>query len=57
MVYANELVTADLENQSDDDTLRRVSKDLAPKGVSERQIAQKMQEFFHIALEQIGAGN
>lgn len=57
VVYSNELVTADLENQSDDDTLRRVSKDLAPKGVSELQIAQKMQEFFHIALQQIGAGN
>jgi hypothetical protein len=57
VAYANELVTADLENQNHDDTLRRVSKDLAPKGVSEHQIAQKMQEFFHIALEQIGAGN
>jgi hypothetical protein len=57
VAYANELVTADLGNQSHDDTLRRLSKDLAPKGVSEPQIAQKMQEFFHIALEQIGAGN
>jgi len=55
--YANELVTADLGNQSSDDTLHRVSKDLAQKGISEQQVAQKMQEFLHIALEQIEAGN
>ena len=57
VAYANELVTVDLENQNDDDTLRRVLKDLAPKGVSELQIVQKMDEFLHVALEQIEAGN
>lgn len=57
VAYANELVTVDLENQKDDDTLRRVLKDLAPKGISERQIAEKMDEFLHIALEQIEADN
>jgi hypothetical protein len=55
--YANRLVTADLENQSDDETLHRVSEDLAPKGISEHQIAERMQEFLHIALAQIEAGN
>jgi hypothetical protein len=56
VAYANELVTADLENQSDDDTMRRVSKDLAPQGVSEEQVRQRMEEFFHMALHQIEAG-
>ncbi len=55
--YANELVTANLENQSSDDILRKVSTDLAPKGISEQQVAQRMDEFLHIALEQIDAGN
>ena len=55
--YANELVTANLENQSSDDTLRKVSKDLAPEGISEQQVAQRMQEFLHSALQQIEAGN
>lgn len=55
--YANELVTANLENQSSDDTLRKVSKDLAPEGISEQQVAQRMQEFLQSALQQIEAGN
>jgi hypothetical protein len=54
--YANELVTANLESQSSDDTLHKVSKDLAPKGVTEQQVAQRMDEFLHVALEQIEAG-
>jgi hypothetical protein len=54
--YANELVTADLENRSDV-TLRKVSNDLAQKGISEQQVTERMEEFFHIALEQIEAGN
>jgi hypothetical protein len=57
VAYANELVTADLENQSNDDTLHKVSKDLARKGISEQQVAQRMEEYLHIALEQIEAGN
>ena len=55
--YANELVTANLESQSSDDILRKVSKDLAPKGIAEQQIAQRMDEFLHVALKQIDAGN
>ena len=55
--YANELVTANLESQNSDDTLHRVSKDLASKGISEQQIARRMDEFIHIALAQIEAGN
>jgi len=45
-----------LENQSDDDTLHKMSKDVAQKGISEPQVAQKMEEFLQIALKQIQAG-
>ncbi|MBI5260223.1 MAG: DUF1476 domain-containing protein [Bradyrhizobium sp.] len=56
-VYANGLVTANLESQTTDETLRKVSKDLSAKGISEQDVAQKLKEFLHIALEQIeGAG-
>ncbi len=55
--YANELVTANLEDQSADDTLRKVLKDLAPKSITAEQIAQRMDEFLHVALAQIEAGN
>jgi hypothetical protein len=61
--YAKELFTADLENQIIDATLHRVSKehrvskDLAKKGISEQQVAHRMNAFLHIALEQIEAGN
>jgi hypothetical protein len=54
--YANELVTANLESQSADDTIHKVSKDLASTGITAEQIAQKMGEFLHIALAQIEAG-
>ena len=54
--YANGLVTADLENQTTEATLRRVSNDLARKGISEQQVAVRMNECLHAALEQIEAG-
>jgi hypothetical protein len=54
--YANDLVVANLENQSDQDTINKVSKDLGPKGVSAQQIAAKMEELHNIALKQIQAG-
>ena len=41
ITYANELVTADIENQSDDDTLRKVSGDLAQTGILPEQVAEK----------------
>ncbi len=55
VAYANALVTADLETQTVEDTLRRVSADLASRGISQSQVAQKLQECMHIALEQIGS--
>jgi hypothetical protein len=57
VAYANELVTADLESQTNDEILSRVLKDLAPKGISKQQAAQKMDECFRTALAQIDAGN
>jgi len=54
--YANELVTANLANQTSDAVLQKVAKDLAPKRVSTEQVGQKMNEFLHLALEQIEAG-
>ncbi len=56
VAYANELVTANLAAQTMDDTLSKVWKDLAPKGVAESEIAQKMQEYMHVALEQLEEG-
>ncbi|MBN9043184.1 MAG: hypothetical protein BGP05_04560 [Rhizobiales bacterium 62-47] len=55
--YANELVTADIGNQSDDDTLRKVADDLFQKGISAEQVGQKMNEFFHVAMDQLEAGH
>ena len=57
VAYANELVTENLQSQTGDDTLRKVLKDLAPKGISQQQVAQKMDEFLGAALRQIQAGN
>lgn len=55
-VYAKDLVTADLENQTIDATLHRVSKDLAKKGITQQQVAKRMNEFLQMALEQIELG-
>ncbi|QWG22271.1 DUF1476 domain-containing protein [Bradyrhizobium sediminis] len=55
--YASELVTADLANRRDEDTLHKVSNDLAPKGISEQQVAARMDEFYRFALQQVQAGN
>ena len=57
LTYANELVTANLESQTSDGTLRKVTKDLAAIGISEQQVAEKLQEYTRIALEQIEASS
>ena len=54
--YSNALVVAELEHKSGEDTLHIVSRDLASKGISQHEVASKMQEFFGAALEQIKAG-
>lgn len=54
--YAKEVVTADFEESGDSDVLRKVTKDLADKGVSEQQIRVKMDELVAVAVSQIKAG-
>jgi hypothetical protein len=53
--YATELVTTNLESQTSDDIIRKVASDLAGKGVSTEQVAQKLQECQHQALQQLEA--
>jgi len=54
--YAKEVVTADFEESGDSDVLRKVTKDLADKGVSGQQIRVKMDELVAVAVSQIKAG-
>jgi hypothetical protein len=56
VAYANDLVASELEALDSDATLRRVEKDLAPKGVSPQEIQQQMAEYLRLALEQIESG-
>ena len=51
--YAKEVVLADFEEAGDSDVLRKVSKDLQPKGVTEQQIRAQMTELLTQAVEQI----
>ena len=51
--YAKEVVLADFEEAGDNDVLRKVSKDLQPKGVTEQQIRAQMTELLAQAVEQI----
>jgi len=55
--YSNELVTTYLESQTIESTLRKVANDLAPKGISEQQVANKIDELLLVALQQLEAGN
>jgi len=56
--YAKEVVIADLEEAGDDDVVRKVSKDLADKGVAmtETELRAKMGEFFAQAVKEVKAG-
>ncbi len=54
--YANGLVTAELEHRNGDDTLHKVARDLAPKGISMQEVASKMDNLLHAAVDQITAG-
>ena len=51
--YSTELVTANLDSRTVDDVLGKVSGDLAAKGISPEQVAQKLQEFLHQAVQQL----
>jgi len=54
--YAVEVITADFEEAGDDDVMRKVTKDLAEKGVSEQQVRAQMNELLAQAVAQIQAG-
>jgi hypothetical protein len=56
--YAKEVVAADFEEAGDGDVLRKVSGDLAAKGiaVTEAQVRVKMDELMATAIIQVKAG-
>src|SRR5262245_27458886 len=51
--YAKEVVLADFEEAGDNDVLRKVTKDLQPKGITEQQIRARMTELLAEAVAQI----
>src|SRR5262245_26376504 len=51
--YAKEVVLADFEEAGDNDVLRKVSKDLQPKGITEQQIRARITELLNEAVAQI----
>ncbi|MDA9422705.1 MULTISPECIES: DUF1476 domain-containing protein [Bradyrhizobium] len=51
--YAGTLVTDHLEDRTMDEVLDKVSADLAGKGVAREEVAQKLQECLHQALQQL----
>ncbi len=51
--YAKEVVLADFEEAGDNDVLRKVAKDLQPKGITEQQVRAQMTELLAQAVEQI----
>ena len=55
--YATALVTDNLGNQTIVQTLNKVSGDLAVKGISREQVAQKVQECLRQALTQLEAAS
>lgn len=54
--YAKEVVLADFEEAGDGDVIRKVVGDLKSKGVTEQDVAQKLNEFLALAVAQIQAG-
>ncbi|WP_441236224.1 DUF1476 domain-containing protein [Bradyrhizobium sp. 930_D9_N1_4] len=53
--YATALVTDNLESQTINDVVDKVSGDLTGKGVSREQVAQKFQECLYQAIAQLEA--
>lgn len=54
--YAKEVVLADFEEAGDSDVVRKVVSDLKSKGVTEQDVAAKLNEFLQQAVAQITAG-
>jgi hypothetical protein len=53
--YATSLVTNQLQSQTMDEVVDKVSGDLAGKGVAREQVAARLQECLHQALQQLEA--
>ncbi|MCK0069681.1 MULTISPECIES: DUF1476 domain-containing protein [Kordiimonas] len=55
--YAGSVVTADLEEEGDDDVLRKVHADLEAKNVdlSDHRLEKRLEEFMAVAREQIAS--
>jgi len=53
--YATALVTEHLQSRTIDDVVNKVSGDLASAGVGREQVAQKLQECLHQAMQQLEA--
>jgi hypothetical protein len=51
--YAKEVVLADFEESGDNDVVRKVVKDLAPKGVGEAEIRAQMGALLAQAVEAV----
>lgn len=54
--YAKDVVAADFEEAGDADVLRKVTADLAGKGISEADVRKKMDELLATAIAQVKAG-
>jgi hypothetical protein len=54
--YAKDVVAADFEEAGDADVVRKLVADLAPKGVTEQEIRQKMLAMLATAVMQVKAG-
>lgn len=53
--YAKQVVAAGMEAGTADPVLRKVASDLASKGVTENDVAEKMRELLAVALQHIEA--
>lgn len=51
--YAKEVVLADFEEAGDNDVVRKVTNDLASKGIGDAEIRARMNELLAQAVEQI----
>lgn len=51
--YAKDVVLADLQEQGDEDVVRKLKADLAGKGVTEQQIRAQMSELLVQAVAQV----
>ncbi len=51
--YAKDVVLADLQEQGDEDVVRKLMADLAGKGVTEQQIRAQMNELLVQAVAQV----